>query len=258
MPLSDYGVAIGVYHSFWRDPTHNFGQWYHGHIQISTPSGIYEAALDVDAPSSVGVSYRLVDDLTIVDIAPVRGLADGFHHLTSTPASGALDYARSPLLRDRIWWDLLSRLTTKVYQTAMRPEPGAPTFGPDVADSLAELGLKLRQRIGAAKPGLRLPHNRIRHFPWVSSNGDNALDVLEPRLHTSARIYVFGQKFSNGLGVHDVHCNQGDPIGSQWAAGNGIWQDGAVMCEMPDGRVLVWQIKFNTQTLITDDQGHPA
>ncbi|MFD0568657.1 DUF2278 family protein [Kitasatospora gansuensis] len=68
---------------------------------------------------------------------------------------------------------------------------------------------------------------------------------------------MFGQSFTTGLGVHDVHLNQGDPVGSQWYVTNGIWQDGAVMCERPDGQVVVWQIKFNTQTLHTDDAGHP-
>jgi hypothetical protein len=61
MPLSNgYGVAVGTFVSFAReDPTH-FGSWYHGRLRISTPAGTYEAALDVDTPSGIGVSYRLV------------------------------------------------------------------------------------------------------------------------------------------------------------------------------------------------------
>ncbi|MBB5873308.1 hypothetical protein F4553_006742 [Allocatelliglobosispora scoriae] len=257
MPLPRYGVAIGTFHSFFRDPSHEFGEWYHGHIELSTPAGIYEAALDVDAPSSVGVSYRLVDDLTVVDIATIRALPDGFHQLASTPTSGALDYVRSPLLQNRLLWELLGRVTTKAYQLAMRPPPGAPVFGPDASDSVAEALASLRERLGHMIPGPRLPHLRIRHFPWVSSAGDNALDVIEPLLRSAARIYVFGQGFQTGRGVHDVHLNQGDPAGSQWYPTNGIWQDGAVMAEQPDGRVAIWQIKFNTQSLLTDDAGHP-
>ncbi|TWE20608.1 DUF2278 family protein [Kitasatospora atroaurantiaca] len=256
MPLAHYGVAIGTFHDFSRDPTHDFGHWYHGHLSLDTPEGVYQAALDVDAPASVGVSYRLVDDLRVADIATVRALANGFHPLASVLSSGALDYVRSPLLRNRLWFEWLSSLTGTVYRTVSKPPPGSPSYGPDLADSLAERLLQLRRKIEGDRwfGGL---HPHLRFFPWVSSNGDNALDVLVPYLQASTRIYVFGQRFTTGLGVHDVHLNQGDPLGSQWYATDGIWQDGAVMCERADGRVVVWQIKFNTQSLTTDDSGHP-
>jgi hypothetical protein len=258
MPLPHYGVAIGMFHKFYRDEHHAFGQWYHGHLELSTPTGIYEAALDVDAPDSVGVSYRHVDDLTVVDIAQVRRFDSGFHHLTSTSTSGALDYARSPLLRNREWWEQLSKVTTKAYQLVRRPKVGAPVYGPDLADTLAEGLAELQHKVDDLLPGPQLPHHRVRSFPWVPSAGDDALDVIEPLLRSAARIYVFGQRFTVGLGIHDVHCNQGDPKGSQWYDSNGIWQDGAVMAEQPDGRVSVWQLKFNTQSLVTNYEGHPA
>jgi len=52
------------------------------------------------------------------------------------------------------------------------------------------------------------------------------LDALEPHLVDAARIYVFGQQFTSGLGVHDVHQNQGDPFGSQWYEDNGSGRTG--------------------------------
>ncbi|MFG2820775.1 DUF2278 family protein [Kitasatospora sp. NPDC048365] len=241
MPLPRYGVAIGTFQSFSRDPSHDFGHWYHGHLALSTPQGTYQAALDVDAPSSVGVSYRVVDDLRTIDIATVRAFADGFHFLASNPTSGALDYVRSPMLRDPSWLDRLKELLRRLGLLWRRPAPGDPVFRPNLADLLAG-------RLGR--------YSAFRLFPWVSSDGDNALDVLEPHLHAASRLYVFGQAFDTGLGVHDVHQNQGDPPGDHYA-GNGIWQDGAVVCENPDGSVVVWQIKFNTQTLDTDSNGNP-
>lgn len=256
MPLPSYGVAIGTFRDFNRDPSHNFGQWYHGHLFLDTPEGVYQAALDVDAPASVGVAYRLVDDLRGADVATVRALADGFHPLASVASSGALDYARSPQLRDRIWFEWVSALAKKLHQALGRPQPGSPSFGPDASDSLAELVQRLRRQLerDSWASGLRV---HLRYFPWIASDGDNALDVLDPYLRAASRIYVFGQKFDTGLGVHDVHANQGDPAGSQWYSTDGIWQDGAVMCERADGSVVVWQIKFNTQTLSTDNAGHP-
>jgi hypothetical protein len=173
MPLDQYGVAIGTLVSFTRDPQHRFGSWYHGHVTIDVGAGVrWESALDVDAPSSVGVAYRLVEGLTTADLGPVAALAPGFHALAATPASGALD-------------------------------------------------------------------------------------ALDPHLRAASRIYVFGERFDSGDGVHDVHLNQGDPLGSQWWDSNGIWQDGAVACQGPDGHVAVWQVMFKTQRLTTDAHGHP-
>ncbi|GAA1183295.1 hypothetical protein F4556_000688 [Kitasatospora gansuensis] len=256
MALPNYGVAIGTLHDFTRDPIHDFGQWYHGHLFLDTPVGVYQSALDVDAPGSVGVSYRLVDDLRSADIAALRVRPDGFHHLPSSPTSGALDYVRSPLLRNRLWFEWLAAVTDRAHQVIAPHPPGSPMFGPDLADRLATSVQGLRRRI-TGLGGLDWARPHLRFFPWIASDGDNALDVLVPHLEAASRIYVFGQSFTTGLGVHDVHLNQGDPVGSQWYVTNGIWQDGAVMCERPDGQVVVWQIKFNTQTLHTDDAGHP-
>lgn len=261
MPLADYGVVLGVVQSFTRDPVHDFGHWYHGHLSINASGPVYEAALDVDAPASVGVSYRLVTDLTIADIAPLRALPNGFHSLAATPTSGALDYVRSPLLANRLWW-ALKKATTTAYRMARQPAAGAPVFGPDLADDLAEQLTHLEHVVPErlTRQIHRVPwpvHWHWRFFPWHASNGDNALDALAPHLTGSSRVYVFGQGFDTGLGVHDVHLNQGDPIGSQWYPDNGVWQDGAVMVEKPDGGVVIWQVKFNTQSLDTDAAGHP-
>ncbi|WP_441249181.1 DUF2278 family protein [Kitasatospora sp. McL0602] len=256
MPLPNYGVVVGSYHDFNRDPTHDFGHWYHGHLFLDTPEGVYQAALDVDAPASVGVSYRVVDDLRVADIATVHGLPDGFHALASIGSSGALDYARSPILQDRIWFRCIAQLVGRLHQLVGRHPPGGPVYGPDAADDLAELVRKLRAELGR-RDILTTLWPQLRFFPWVSSDGDNALDVLVPHLQPAARIYCFGQRFTTGLGVHDVHCNQGDPPGTQWYPTDGIRQDGAVVCEQADGSVVAWQIKFNTQTLNTDGAGHP-
>ena len=100
MPLSHYGVAIGTLQSFTRDPQHQYGSWYHGHLSLTTPSGTWQSALDVDAPQAVGVAYRIVSDLTTTDLGPLAAMSPGFHELAHTGASGALDYVRSPSLRD--------------------------------------------------------------------------------------------------------------------------------------------------------------
>ena len=43
MPLSHgYGVVIGSKHKYYRDPINNYGQYYHGNLEVQTPSGIYK------------------------------------------------------------------------------------------------------------------------------------------------------------------------------------------------------------------------
>ncbi|WP_033822577.1 DUF2278 family protein [Kitasatospora sp. MBT63] len=241
MPLPRYGVAIGTFHDFGRDPRHEYGEWYHGHLVMGFPTGLWEAALDVDSPSGVGVAYRLVPGLDGTVLGALRALPDGFHPLSPDPGSGALDYQRSPFLQDPPWLPPLRLLVRRAAEFLLHPPPGAPVCGPNLADRLAALLAHLRRDI----------------HPWVASDGDNALDVLEPRLRSASRLYVFGQSFADGPGVHDVHLNQGDPVGSQWWDTDGAWQDGAVLCERADGRLTAWQIRFNTQRLPTDDQGHP-
>ncbi|HZU33469.1 MAG TPA: DUF2278 family protein, partial [Candidatus Angelobacter sp.] len=59
-----------------------------------------------------------------------------------------------------------------------------------------------------------------------------------------------------GLGVHDIHCNQGDPPG-EFRPLDGIWQDGCVFAIKTDGTLSAYLGKFSTQSLNTNDQGIP-
>lgn len=243
MPLDHgYGVAIGTFASFTREDPSDFGTWYHGKLRIDTPAGQYEAALDVDTPSGVGVSYRVVDDLSTQDVPVLAALAGGFTPLASTATSGALDYVRSPVLRDG-WMVRELRWRIGLLRSRRHLQPWGPT--------------PLDLAVGRLRRWL-LPvwRWRWRSFPWISSDGDNALDVLEALLPTAARIYILGEPFTTGLGVHNVHMNQGDPPGPHQAE-NATWQDGAVLVQRADGSVTVWQVKFNTQSLHTGDDGLP-
>jgi uncharacterized protein YukJ len=92
--------------------------------------------------------------------------------------------------------------------------------------------------------------------PWTNSTGDNALDVLEAQLVGSTRVFVFGAPYTTGLGVHDIHMNQGDPPG-QFQHLDGIWQDGGTIIERPGGELVAVLTKFETQSLRTDNNGLP-
>jgi len=71
-----------------------------------------------------------------------------------------------------------------------------------------------------------------------------------------AGLYIFGEPFTSGLGVHNIHQNQGDPAGSQWWAENGIWQDGATLIQRQDDTIVAFLNKFKTQSYETDQYGH--
>lgn len=80
---------------------------------------------------------------------------------------------------------------------------------------------------------------------------------LEAVISQGVRFYVFGESFTSGLGVHNIHQNQGDPVGGGHDAENAIWQDGATIVETSQGDFVGFLNKFKTQSFKTDDFGHP-
>jgi hypothetical protein len=99
--------------------------------------------------------------------------------------------------------------------------------------------------------------DRFPRRKWTSGSNLEAATALESSLTPGARTLVFGEPFTTGLGMHNVHQNQGDPAGSQWFAENGIWQDGATLTEQPGGSFTAFVSKFSSQSPATDDDGHP-
>lgn len=95
---------------------------------------------------------------------------------------------------------------------------------------------------------------------WTLQNGTNLIDELNALLGGVSRLYIFGATYSTGIGVHDVHMNQGDPNGSSFQHLDGIWQDGGVLFQYGgmQPRLEILQIKFETQSLWTDDNGLPV
>lgn len=295
MPLSAYGVVIGDIVSFDRDPPDAFGRWYHGHLKVSTPTGIWESALDVDTPTGLGVRYRTSYGLSQSVLGPVATLTNGFHLLGSTPSTGAVDYIRSFFLQDILFTAArVATLGLRKIPIVLPPLPGPfrPTSTPgpiQAPEAMPRSGLgpgpgPVPGPDDGPSPGIP-PHDPFEpphsfkelilrflgwidwivpiwipiHFrPWILSDGDNALTTLEQHIAVGRRAFLFGERYTTGNGVHDVHQNQGDPAGSQWWAQNGIWQDGAVGVVQPDGTLFFWQVRFESQAPRTDSNGHPV
>jgi hypothetical protein len=219
LPLPSYGVLIGSLIRFAREDPSDFGSWYHGKLYVGAPEGQYECAVDVSTPSGVGVQYRIVHGLDRSLFAPVLALGEGWHLLARTSSSGALDYIRSPLLKIQL--GCMFAGATWLWNLLTRIFEG------------------------------------LLNAQWTASTGDNALDELERQVVGSTRLFVFGAPYTSGLGVHDIHMNQGDPPGP-FQPLDGIWQDGATIAERPDGELVAVLIKFATQSLTTNEQGLPV
>ncbi|MFB0631240.1 DUF2278 family protein [Streptomyces sp. AB3(2024)] len=219
MPLDSYGVLSGTLHSHFRDQPDTQGHWFHVNLEVDVPAGRYRCAVDVDSKeSATGVQWKTFT-LSASQLDPLPALAAGYHDLSMSSGSGAVDYLRHPALVDR---------------------PGCLFF--------------------------RRPPAWIQHLldrlhpprPWISGSNLEAAGALEPILVPGRPILILGEPFDHGgLGMHNIHQNQGDPYGSQWWPDNGTWQDGATFTRRPDGLYDAFLNKFTSQADHTGPDGHP-
>jgi hypothetical protein len=227
--LPSYGVVIGRYDHFEKENPAEVGNWYHGYIYLNAPSyeggavTQYQCAVDVNEIAGT-ILYFAPTNLDRTKFAGIDTWNDGYYDLAPNATSGAIDYIRNPL----------------------------------VSVPLGCLAIFLA--LFSSGSG--------NNQPWVVDEGNQTLDVLENFITGCDKIYVFGAKYTyNGIGIHQTHMNQGDPIPDPsspdysqqqtfWADA-GIWQDGAIIIEKA-GTLQGFFIRFATQSMNTNDQGHPA
>ena len=206
--LPAYGVAIGQY----QDYATNQGKWMHVDLNIKAGTTIYQAAVDVNEPNGL-FQYQVFNKLDLSLFAPILALPDGWNPLQRNSTSGAIDYARSPILQRplgclAVFYAILNAIFKTNTQT------------------------------------------------WTNVTGNEAGQALVALVTGSSKVFAFGAPYTQGFGVHDVHCNQGDPPG-QFRPLDGIWQDGAVFVKKADGTLSAYLGKFSTQSLNTDNNGIP-
>jgi uncharacterized protein YukJ len=115
---------------------------------------------------------------------------------------------------------------------------------------------------------------QMRVLPGNLAGGVNDLSsvldawVGRARAERGASVYAFGERwgpeptpdkvfgFLPGNGVHDIHMNQGNS--AQFAADDGVWQDGGLLFHLPSGpRWVGVFLAFLSQAWHTDDTtGH--
>jgi uncharacterized protein YukJ len=73
-------------------------------------------------------------------------------------------------------------------------------------------------------------------------------------------IYAFGSSYADKGkvdGIHDIHMNQGNPVGGGHDGDNGVWQDGALLIHLPSkGTWTAVFIAFQTESWATDSGGN--
>lgn len=117
-------------------------------------------------------------------------------------------------------------------------------------------------RLESVPDALALDYCRSSQFRsvdgWRRGTGRNAFRDLEPLLRQGKRLFVFGEPFRIGRGVHNIHQNQGDPPGSRWARENGPWQDGGIFVERRDGSMVAFLCRFKTQHECVNVESGPS
>ncbi|MEU7554729.1 DUF2278 family protein [Streptomyces sp. NPDC044571] len=218
MPLDTYGVLAGTLHRHFRDQPDSTGRWFHVNLEVDAPAGRYRCAVDVDGKhAAIGVQWK-VFTLHASVLDPVASPSPGYHDLARVSGSGAIDHLRHPALADRPGCLFVRRPPAWIQRILDRLNPPRP---------------------------------------WVSGSHLEASQALEPILVPGRPVLIFGEPFDEGLGMHNIHQNQGDPYGSQWWPDNGTWQDGATLTRREDGLFDVFVSKFSTQADATDSDGHP-
>jgi hypothetical protein len=158
-----------------------------------------------------------------------------------------------------VQWKVVDATLAELHLAAATP-PGWQLLASNASSGALD---HIRHRVTAL---LRIVRRRspwwrwltLRIQPWKSGTFLDASVALESILAVGGTMLVWGEPFTQGLGVHNVHQNQGDPQGSQWWPENAIWQDGGVARVDPDGTVRLFVSKFSSQSSKTDAQGHPA
>jgi len=98
---------------------------------------------------------------------------------------------------------------------------------------------------------------------------DKLEDAIVKAIATpGAAVYALGEKwgpesnkkdkyfqFRPGNGIHDIHMNQGNS--GKYKKDNGVYQDGAVLIELPGNKWRAFFFAFQSQTFDTDDKGNP-
>ncbi len=213
MPLYDgYGVLVGTLLKYYCDHAFSEQTYYHCNVKVRAGRRVFRCPVDLDHKQDAHGVQWRLVELAPDALHRILHFQEGWHPLVSQPGSGAIDYYRSP-----------------EFQPTCHCRQAASDF------------------IHCEEAG-----DTVLPVSWKYGTGPEAFRDLEPLLTHSRKLFIFGEPFRTGHGVHNIHQNQGDPPDSQWYPENGIWQDGAVVVLRRDNTLAAFLCKFNTQLFFAD------
>jgi len=290
MGLRDgYGVLLGTLAGYRRDDPNDFGRYMHGVLTLATPAGQYKCAVDVDTQHGTVPIHWRIQPLRSAEWATLFALPDGWHPLTSTPSSGAVDYIRDPRLHELLYIPDYAEERVRVpfpprewpgyqlpHQSPIRRTYDQAEFVEAAVTTGSTSAAATETKVETSMELLRAPVGPVGDIvtttlklsssvgkivalrtAWNAGSSAQALLDLEAVISNPQRVMVFGAPFKVGRGVHDVHQNQGDPLGGGHDEENAIWQDGITIAFRSDGTASAFMNKFHGQADATDNNGHP-
>lgn len=110
----------------------------------------------------------------------------------------------------------------------------------------------LRGDLFDLRNGRLLPHD-------VPGRKNDLLDLILPVLRKAcahgSTVWIYGERFDDWKGIHNIHMNQGSE--GKFASSDGIWQDGGLIIEDRSRRRLIALfLAFGSQATETDAKGH--
>ncbi len=231
MPIQNYSVLKGK-------PTAGkivAGSSTHYQITVQAAGGPFTVAVNIQSTDGSEVLYDIDHTFTPPDPSSLAALPTGMTPLPSEPGGLALDFVRERINGQ----PMITQAELTLLPEMVAPGPGksAKQNGPDLANLRAQalqngVTLLLQQAIAAG----------------------------------NSTVYAFGSAYADSGqvdGIHDIHMNQGNPVPGSFAADNGIWQDGALLLQMPSlnpdpakNWVAIF-IAFQTESWNTGQNGNP-
>jgi uncharacterized protein YukJ len=203
----------------------------HYQITMNATKGPFTVAVNIQSVDGSEVLYAIEENFTPPDLAGLTALPMGMTALKSQPGGLALDFVRSQVNG--------TAMITKQQMTLL---PKAST----TKGLSAEKAAVQEAKVAALKNAV------VTLLNMTIADKDGV-------------IYAFGSAYADSGkvdGIHDIHMNQGNPVGGSWGGfggDNGIWQDGALMIHLPSTKT--WTavfIAFQTESWSTDSKGNPV
>jgi hypothetical protein len=242
-----YGVIIGEPIRFQLEPTNcDVGNFLHYEIYIKAPPGQGTTQTRTDPNNCNGAKIFVCNNCfkAVIDVFQDNTDQHVAHReIIMNPANAHL-------------YNGIFDLTPGLHELPSHLDPGARTGG--ALDMLRHPGLladirttPLKTLDGISNPLVKqgtspgpdlIPGNAddnnstIPTYDAILTN--QILNGLLSPSQSVGLVYVFGELFDDSTGIHNVHQNQGNDPGSQFASSNGIFQDGLVIFEDPRDMIL--------------------